>query len=65
MQKLSRAQEEVLSLKQKLVSTEQALEKETKSLAAAREGLETLEKALEDEGSKAEDLFKEISSLKV
>eukprot|EP00250_Pteridium_aquilinum_P035404 c9352_g1_i1 orf=34-1830(+) len=61
---LVRAEAEVLSFRQKLINTEGLLEKERKALRAASDGLDELDRALGNEESKVDDLFKEVSSLK-
>ncbi|KAI5071165.1 hypothetical protein GOP47_0013416 [Adiantum capillus-veneris] len=63
-EELAKAEAQVSSLHQKLINTEGSLEKERKSLRAARDGLDELDCALGNEESKVDDLFKEVSSLK-
>ncbi|KAH7404930.1 hypothetical protein KP509_15G049800 [Ceratopteris richardii] len=61
---LANAGAEVSNLNKKLSGAENLLEKERKSLSAARDGLEKLDHALLNEESKVRDLFREVSSLK-
>ncbi|MCO5573868.1 hypothetical protein L7F22_027643 [Adiantum nelumboides] len=63
-EELTKAEAEVSSLHQELKNTGGMLEKERKSLRTARDGLDELDRALGNEESKVDDLFKEVSSLK-